>query len=424
LRDNLSSLLSPEAAMMLTKYLTNRKLLPPTPIVELLHTSWAVQILKSSLDLGVFEALRDGPLPSQDVASKLGLDSRGAAFLLDSLVGMEVLGRAELMGKELKGRPVYELNILSRTYLVKESPLFMGLYFRQHEELDKMWRRLKDSLLSGKPVMAVNEDKQAEEIFPQLAEAIVPWNYVIAGDVVESLKERGNSLGRVLDLACGSAIWSIPFAQGAQAVEWCEAIERGDTCGGNGAEGAVATENTGAGTEGCAAVGVGPDEKAQVAGLGAGAAEGVSPVHVDALDFPAVLQVARKTTARFKVAERYSYLEGSWRDVKLADHSYDVIILGHILHSEGMAASQALLAYCYSAMKAGAALVIGEFMPNKERTGPLFPLMFALNMYLATSDGCVFSFEELREMCLEAGFSEVFRHSAVEYDSPVVVAIK
>jgi ubiquinone/menaquinone biosynthesis C-methylase UbiE len=169
---------------------------------------------------------------------------------------------------------------------------------------------------------------------------------------------------KVLDVAAGSGVWSIPFAQAHRQTR------------------------------------------------------------VEALDFPAVLGVTRKVTENFGVAAQYEDIGGNWRQAKLAPDSYDVIILGHILHSEGAAASRELLTACHKAMKPGGTLLIAEFMPNQERTAPVAALLFAVNMYLLTTSGCVFSFDELSNLCKSAGFKAVYRHQGVEYDSPVVLASK
>lgn len=55
--------------------------------------------------------------------------------------------------------------------------------------------------------------------------------------------------------------------------------------------------------------------------------------------------------------------------------------------------SRQLLKYCADALRPGGMLVIAEFFTNKQKI--LHPLMFGLNMYLATTDGCVFSVDEL-----------------------------
>lgn len=367
------------------KYLSTLRLMPPTPITSALEGSWAIQVLKSAVDLGIFESLSAGPLSAALIAKKQSLQVKGTKLIADALVGMNLLDRADLNGHVRSTEAIYELNMTSQTYLISESPLFMGMYLKQHDELDKMWRGLRETIRTGVPVMEVNEDAKAEEIFPHLAEAIVPLNYCIASDVVKYLKERNRGAGstnskngnsrednlkeekralNVLDLAAGSAVWSIPFAQ---------------------------------------------DNRDN---------------HIAAIDFPAVLAVTRKITERFEVASQYTEVPGSWRDIRLSPGLYDVVILGHILHSEGLEMTKKLLAYCAAGLKEGGTLVIAEYMPNQERTAPLYPLMFGLNMYLATTNGCVFSFDEITSLCLAAGFSDVYRHQGVEYVSPVVFATK
>ncbi|MBS1996021.1 MAG: methyltransferase domain-containing protein [Cyanobacteria bacterium SZAS LIN-2] len=355
--------------------LQGAKIGPPQTICDILHGGWAIRILRTAVEISLFEALLDGPRDAQLVAKQLDMPLQGIALMLDSLVGLDLLERADYagLGESLAdgGTALYKLNEQSETYLLKDSPLFAGMYLKQHEELDKMWRSLTETVRSGKPVMEVNTDATAEEIFPRLAESIIPLNYAVASDVVQFLRIIDLAYTRplkILDVACGSAIWSIPFAQDNRETK------------------------------------------------------------IDALDFPAVLDVARKTSERFGVSGNFNYLPGNWRDVKVQENHYDAVILGHILHSEGKELSQQLLAYCHACLREGGVLVIGEFMTNKEHTGPIMSLMFGLNMYLATTSGCVFSAHELKQMCLDAGFTDIIKHNSVRYssqeESTVLLAIK
>lgn len=356
--------------MKTVQELQSETLAPPQTISKILHGSWAIRILKTACEISIFEVLQDGPKDADAVAASLSMPVAGISLLLDALVGLKLIERADLQDPNTAaniGAATYILNDESSTYLLKDSALFLGLYLRQNEELDKMWRLLTDTLKTGKPVMEVNLDAKAEEIFPQLAEAIFPLSYAIAYDVVRFLKSHQDYFGEplnVLDLACGGAAWSIPFVQ----------------------------EN--------------------------------AHSKVDALDFPAVLSVTKRTAEKFGVAPQFRYLPGNWREIKVEPAIYDVAILGHILHSEGADMSKKLIAYCYQALRSGGALVIAEFMTNKEHSGPLHSLMFGLNMHLATTNGCVFSLDQLKQMCFDAGFSEVIRHTGIQYDSPVLLAFK
>lgn len=350
-------------------------MMPPETITSILHGSWTIQVLKSAVELGLFDGLSEGALTAAALAQNLGYPVKGVSLMLDSLVGMGLLVRPDLASHQF-GKPkerldspaLYALSDCAAVYLVKESPLFMGMYLKQHDELDKMWRYLKDTVKSGQPVMHVNNDDKASEIFPHLAESIIPLNYAIAEDACRFVYDTvlcGESKPlKVLDVAAGSAVWSIPFAR----------AHSGTT--------------------------------------------------ISALDFPAVLKVTERIAAKFEVGARLSLLPGNWRDVQIEPQSYDVAILGHILHSEGYELSEKLLSYCFDLLKPGGTLIIAEFFANRNRTAPLHPLMFGLNMYLATTDGCIFSIEELSEMALSTGFNRVIRHNSVDYVSPLLFAVK
>jgi 2-polyprenyl-3-methyl-5-hydroxy-6-metoxy-1,4-benzoquinol methylase len=236
-----------------------------------------------------------------------------------------------------------------------------------HAESSAAWANLAESIKSGKPQAAVNEEKEAEQFFPKLAAAIFPMNYTPASLIARELEREGlDGEARVLDIAAGSAVWSIPIAR-----------------------------------------------------LG-------STIKVDALDFPAVLSVAREYTKRMGVDAQYAYLPGNWRDIELESEAYDVIVLGHILHSEGRKLSEELLTRCHRALKPGGFIVIAEFLCNEERTSPATAALFAINMFLVTSDGCIFSQKELETMLNERGFIEVKRPELAGYGktSPVMVARK
>jgi ubiquinone/menaquinone biosynthesis C-methylase UbiE len=309
-----------------------------------------VQLFHAQWGLRILEAAM-----KLDVFAKLGGRARTAAEIAQEIGaserGVAVLLDA-LVGMRLMDRnsDKYSLNDVSETYLLPSSRLYMGDYLNATTDLDKRWENLADCVRSGEPFSQVNNAEEAQKFFPALAQAIFPLNYATAKSAAHHLHaERLPDGSKVLDIAAGSGVWSL----------------------------AVAEEN--------------PN------------------LHVDAVDFPAVLEVTKRFAERFGVAKQYGYLPGDWREQKIADGSYDLIYLGHILHSEGMERSIEMIEHCSRWLKKGGKLVIAEFMPNEERTGPADAMMFNVNMFLVTTRGCIFSPEELKRMCIKAGFSDCYR---------------
>ncbi|MBY0358715.1 MAG: class I SAM-dependent methyltransferase [Candidatus Obscuribacterales bacterium] len=331
---------------------------PPARITGLLQSGWANQVLRTAVELDIFSHLNDKPLTSKDLAAKAGLDAKATGYLLNALVSLEYLTQQN---------NIYALTEVSQFYLVKGSPLYFGNHVLADDIVNSAWHNLTDKIKDGRSCEKVNNDSEAVKFFPDLAANIFPINYTTAQAVVKVLKAESLSEPfRVLDIAAGSAVWSIPFA---------EANKRAT---------------------------------------------------VDALDFPEVLVVTKRFAEQHGVANQFNYLSGNWRDIKIEQQAYDFVALGHILHCEGKELSQRLLAEAYAALKPGGTVIVAEFISNDQLSGPVFPMLFALNMFLLTENGCVFSQTELKSMFEEAGFKEVERLTLPFWnqESPVMVAKK
>src|SRR5207253_3610219 len=114
---------------------------------------------------------------------------------------------------------------------------------------------------------------------------------------------------------------------------------------------------------------------------------------VTAVDWPNVLEVTRRFAAQFGLAERFSYIAGDMHTVEFGN-GYHIAILGHILHGESEQRSRDLLKKTFLALAPGGAIAIPEFLVNDDSTGPMMPLIFALNMLVHTEDGDAYSFEQ------------------------------
>ena len=225
------------------------------------------------------------------------------------------------------------------------------------------WLRLPEAVQTGKPPLAVNREDAGGPFFRELVEDLFANNYGAAQALADELKvAQAKSPVSVLDIAAGSGVWSIALAERSPQVR------------------------------------------------------------VTVVDWPAVVPVCQKVTARRGVADRYRYVPG---DLLAVDYGtgYNVATLGHILHSEGERRSRALLRKVFAALAPGGTVAIAEMIPNEDRTGPPQALMFALNMLVHTDEGDVFTFGQMSAWLKEAGFANP-RKLEVPGPNPLVLATK
>lgn len=337
---------------------TQLQIMPPVKVSSLIHSQWAVQVLKTALELDIFSTLKQKKHKADELAQALKTDARATKLILDALCSLEFVR---------EDRGAYECTEMAQTYLSKDSDFYLGKYIFMREVLHQAWQNLTDTVRTGKPQARVNTQEEGEKFFHELTEAIFPLNFCTAQALCEQLgiPSKKNAV-KVLDLAAGSAVWSLPMAKSNKNV------------------------------------------------------------HVDALDFKGVIEVTKKFATRFGVADQYGYLPGDWRQIQLEPESYDYIILGHILHSEGKDAAVELLKYCAKALKKDGTLIIAEFMENEDRKGPVFATLFAINMMLATASGCVFTAHELKDMLKSVGLPNAQRQMMPGWgeESPILVASK
>jgi SAM-dependent methyltransferase len=124
-----------------------------------------------------------------------------------------------------------------------------------------------------------------------------------------------------------------------------------------------------------------------------------------AVDHSKVLQ---EVTSRFVhekgLAERFELRAGSYHDVELEAEGYDLVYLGHVIHSEGWDATRSLLLRCLKTLQPGGILAIAEWVGSEPRSQDYHANLFDLNMLMFTEAGLVFSAAEMERLVTEAGF--------------------
>jgi ubiquinone/menaquinone biosynthesis C-methylase UbiE len=145
-------------------------------------------------------------------------------------------------------------------------------------------------------------------------------------------------------------------------------------------------------------------------------------VTVHAVDWPDVLPVTRRVAERFGVGERFTMVGGDLLQADLGG-PHQVATLGHILHSEGVERSRALLQRTHAALAPGGTIAIAEFLVDADRRGPLNGLIFAVNMLVNTEAGNTYSFDEIARWLTEAGFTKP-RQLPGPGPSPLILATR
>ncbi len=273
-----------------------------------------------------------------------------------------LLNAVVALGYMRKSRGNYTLSPLARTFLARGSELYQEHVNDVTRGITGLWMTLADAVRTGRSVAPLGNG--GAEFFRVLVGQIFPMSYCGAEGAVRAMGPvRRKRIRRVLDIGAGSAAWSIPFARA------------------------------------------------------------IKSARVTAIDLPEITSITREYAKRFGVAARYDCRDGSMFDLDWGADEYDLVILGHIIHSWGEEKGRELLRRAHRALRERGMLLIAEISPNEDRTAPAFAALFSLNMLVASPGGDVFTLKEMRGWLKEEGFrkSELLR---VPAPSPLILATK
>ena len=131
--------------------------------------------------------------------------------------------------------------------------------------------------------------------------------------------------------------------------------------------------------------------------------------HIVALDWPAVLEVARGNAVKAVVEDRYETLPG---DAFHTDFQgpYDVVLVTNFFHHFNRETCVSLLKKIRAVLKPGGRTATLEFVPNEDRVSPGMPATFAMTMLATTAEGDAYTYAEYDSMHREAGFERTVLH--------------
>jgi C-methyltransferase len=140
--------------------LQQRLVPPPAAMMEMIIASWTSQAISAAAELGVADALDDGPLTIDELAHRVAADPDALSRLLRALIGRGVFQRRH------DGR--YALNSLAAS-LRSDAPISMAwaAQFYGSREQRERWTLLVDSIRTGRSVVPAMHGKESFDYFAE-----------------------------------------------------------------------------------------------------------------------------------------------------------------------------------------------------------------------------------------------------------------
>ena len=145
--------------------------------------------------------------------------------------------------------------------------------------------------------------------------------------------------------------------------------------------------------------------------------------HIVAVDWPAVLEVAKENAVKLGVAARHTTKPGSAFETDLGE-GYDYVLLTNILHHFDISTCERLLRRVHAALKQGGKAITLEFVPHEDRVSPPLAAAFSLVMLADTDAGDAYTFSQYERMFGNAGFAKTSLHPVPDTPQQVLLSEK
>ncbi len=140
-------------------------------------------------------------------------------------------------------------------------------------------------------------------------------------------------------------------------------------------------------------------------------------------DRPRVIEMARDHIGKAGFLDRVSLVSGDFYEDELPG-GHDLGFLSAIIHQNSPEENVALFKKTYRALGEGGRIVIRDHVMESARSRPRDGALFAVNMLVVTSGGGTYTFDEIRDGLLEAGFERIRLIRKGEHMDALVEGIK
>lgn len=289
--------------------------LRPDAILLLATGHWTAGVLRGAVATGLFSHIARGSATVAQLAAAVAGDAAGIRVTLNALTALGLLR---------KEGEAYRLRPLAETYLVEESPSYLGdlvtagcaspYHFRVFEHYERV-------IAQGR-ALDLDVWVDDKEYAASLATGLFSINRPIAEKVCDELGWKGehDEARSLLDLGRSAGAFGLT------------ALLR------------------------------------------------LPRARLTLLDHPHLTAVARRFAEQLGVAGRLEERPGDCRREPLGG-PYDAVFISQLLHTFSEAEQQRLLGACRGALRAGGHLVVVEFLPDEGRRGNMGALLFEAMVY-------------------------------------------
>ena len=242
----------------------------------------------------------------------------------------------------------YGLAPSTTVFLTTSSPAWMGsiVEFLAAPEMMALWLEDPVAMVRNGGAVGLGSIAPEHPVWVKFARAMVPFVAQNAQGIAEQVRAWPDPPKRVLDIAAGHGLFGIAIAK---AVPHAEVV---------------------------------------------------------AVDWQAVLQVAKENATAAELGTRYRTIAGSAFEVDWGKE-FDVVLLTNFLHHFDMPTCVELLSKARRSLNPGGRALAVEFVPNDDRVTPPFAAAFSFMMLASTPAGDAHTAREYEQMGRDAGFTKV-----------------
>jgi 2-polyprenyl-3-methyl-5-hydroxy-6-metoxy-1,4-benzoquinol methylase len=294
------------------------------------------KVLLTALELDLFTALADTEKTCEELASDIDAKPEALEKLLNALCALNLMEKNISTYQNTKG---------TARFLVRGKDEYLGS-LNHIANLWDTWGNLTEVVKTGKSAKFKSLDEKDADWIKDYVDSLHSQSGIKAPDVISLIDLKG--VKRVLDIGCGSAIYSVAFVKAK------------------------------------------PDVKAV------------------AFDHPNII---RETQKYIEYENLNSRIEAIGGDVLSDDfgEGFDLVFISDMISQYSLFENIDIFRRAHAALNPSGRLIVQDYIINDDKLGPFKAVMENINMLVNTPKGSIFTSTDLWIMMKEAGFPDVKR---------------